>query len=194
VPSIFNASDFQDYSLRLASLLSEHNWDSVAILANDLVQAWENGNQVLICGNGGSAANAIHWANDLFYVIAKAGGKGMRVLALPANQAVVTCLANDISYDEIYSKQVATFGQPGDLLIVLSGSGNSPNVVGAIQAAKTLGMKSFAITGFSGGECRKLADVPIHFPVNDMQIAEDLQSVICHMLAQTLCKVRKAHE
>ena len=184
----FTATDFQNYASRLAETLTQQAWEQVAILANDLLTAWKKGRQVLICGNGGSAANAIHWANDLFYVIAKSGGTGMRILGLPANQAVMTCLANDISYDHIFSTQVSTFGQKGDLLIVLSGSGNSSNLVRAMATAKSMGIKTYALTGFSGGECRKLADVPVHFPVNDMQIAEDLQLVVCHMLAQTLSK------
>ena len=191
MPPRFTSLDFNDYASRLAETLAGQCWDQVAELANDLADAWQNGRQVLICGNGGSAANAIHWANDLFYVIAKSGGQGIRIMALAANQAVMTCLGNDIGYDDIFSTQVSTFGQAGDLLIVLSGSGNSPNVVNALQAAKARSMKSFALTGFSGGECRRLADVPVHFPVEDMQIAEDLQLVVCHMLAQTLSKIPK---
>lgn len=184
----FTALDFSDYAIRLAAILTGHCWKQVAKLANALAEASHYGRQVLICGNGGSAANAIHWANDLFYVNAKAGGKGIRIIALPANQSVMTCLANDMSYEEVFSTQVSTFGRARDLLIVLSGSGNSPNVVRALQAAKAIGMKSFSLTGFTGGECRKLADVAVHFPVNDMQIAEDLQIVVCHMLAQNLSK------
>jgi len=192
MPPKFTATDFQTYAARLSDILNRQCWDQVEVLANDLLDAWRRGRQVLICGNGGSAANAIHWANDLFYVIAKTGGKGMRILALPANQAVTTCLANDIGYDDVFSTQVATFGREGDLLIVLSGSGNSPNVVRALHAAKGIGMKTIALTGYSGGECKNLADVPVHFPVDDMQIAEDLQLIVCHMLAQTLCKAAPA--
>ena len=120
------------------------------------------------------------------YGIAKKTGGGLRVNALSANAAVLTCLANDVGYDHIYSEQLAVLGEQGDLLIVLSGSGNSPNVVAALDQAKIMGIESCAILGFSGGKCKDLADIPIHFAINDMQIAEDLQLIIGHMMMQRL--------
>jgi D-sedoheptulose 7-phosphate isomerase len=149
-------------------------------------EAWQAGRRVFLCGNGGSAANAMHIANDLLYGIAMKG-TGMRVSALPSNGSVVTCLANDLGYDEIFSRQLKVHGEAGDILIVLSGSGNSPNVVKALEQARSLRMKSFAILGYTGGKCLQLADVPIHFSVNDMQICEDLQLIVGHMLMQWLC-------
>jgi D-sedoheptulose 7-phosphate isomerase len=157
-------------------------------LANDLHQAWQDGRRVFICGNGGSAANAIHWANDFLYPIAKSGGKGMKMSALPANVSVLTCLANDIGYDEIFAAQLATEAEQGDILIVLSGSGNSPNIIKALKQARASGMKSFALLGYSGGVCKELADVILHFPVDDMQLVEDLQLIVGHMLLQVLCQ------
>ena len=96
----------------------------------------------------------------------------------------MTCLGNDIGYENIFSFQLETLGAKGDILIALSGSGNSPNILNAINAAKRMGIKSYAILGFNGGKCLSLADVSIHFPVNDMQIAEDLQLITGHMLMQ----------
>ena len=136
--------------------------------------------------NGGSAGNAIHLANDYLYGIAKETGKGLRVQALPANSAVMTCLANDVGYDSIFSEQLAVLGQSGDLIICLSGSGNSPNILKVLDQAKTMGIQTCAILGFSGGKAKALADIPLHFPVDDMQIAEDLQLVVGHMLMQYL--------
>ena len=106
--------------------------------------------------------------------------------ALSANPAVMTCLGNDIGYDKIFSEQLAVQAQAGDLLIALSGSGNSPNIVSTIKQAKAMGVKSYAVLGYSGGKCKDLADVAIHFPIDDMQIAEDMQLVIGHMLMQWL--------
>jgi len=146
---------------------------------------------VFICGNGGSAANAVHLANDFLYGIDKPAGRGLRVIALPANTAVMTCLANDVSYAEVFSQQLMALAQPGDLLIALSGSGNSPNIVRALEEARKLGMKTAAILGYSGGRCLALPDFAIHFEVNDMQVAEDLQMVVGHIAMQELCARRK---
>jgi D-sedoheptulose 7-phosphate isomerase len=181
-------SDFTDYAGRLAAALQAQDWSGVADLANELHAAWKEGRRVYICGNGGSAANAIHWANDMLFVIARSGGPGLAITALPANQAVLTCLGNDIGYENIFSHQLDTFGKKGDVLIAMSGSGNSPNIVKVLEKSRALGMKSYALLGFSGGVCKPLADVVIHFAVNDMQIVEDLQLAVCHMLAQSLAK------
>jgi len=174
------------YAATLAEVLKKSDFEKIDLLSKALLLAWREDRQVFICGNGGSAANALHITNDLFYGIAKESGKGLRVHALPANQSILTCLANDISYEEIFSQQLMVMGRPGDLLIALSGSGNSPNIVKAIDAAKGIGMKTFAILGYSGGKCLKLADVPIHFQVDDMQVAEDLQLIVGHMAMQWL--------
>lgn len=177
---------FADYSIRLQSVLATSDWSAVEQLAADMQLCWQEGRRVFLCGNGGSAGNAIHLANDFLYGIAKTTGGGLKVLALSANAAVLTCLANDVGYEHIFSEQLAVQAQKGDLLIALSGSGNSGNIVRAIEQAKVMGVKSFAILGFTGGQCMQLADVPIHFPVDDMQIAEDLQLVVGHMLMQWL--------
>jgi D-sedoheptulose 7-phosphate isomerase len=151
-----------------------------------MLRCWLEKRQVFFCGNGGSAGNAVHLANDFLYGIAKKTGGGLRVQALSANTAVMTCLANDVGYESIFSEQLAVQAQAGDLLIALSGSGNSPNIVRVIEQAKAMDVKSYAILGFTGGKCKELADVPIHFPVNDMQIAEDMQLIVGHMMMQWL--------
>lgn len=184
-----NVSLFHDYGRKLTDALASQDWQNGTVLANELAAAWQEGRRVFICGNGGSAANAIHWANDFLYPIAKSGGKGMKMSALAANVAVLTCLANDTGYDQIFAAQLATEAEPGDVLIVLSGSGNSPNIVKALKQAKASGMKSFALLGYSGGACKDLADVVLHFPVHDMQVVEDLQLIVGHMLLQALSKI-----
>lgn len=181
---------FSRYADRLTDVLASSDWSSVTCLAKDMRAAWEAGNQVFFCGNGGSAGNAVHLANDFIYGVAKRTGGGIRALALSANSAVMTCLANDVGYDRIYCEQLAVQGREGDILIVLSGSGNSPNIVSVLERARAMRIKSYAILGYSGGLSKSLADVAIHFPVNDMQIAEDLQLIVGHMLMQWLYENR----
>jgi len=174
------------YSSRLQGVLASSDWSNVNLLAQDMLRCWQEKRQVFFCGNGGSAGNAVHLANDFLYGIAKKTGGGLKVQALSANSAVMTCLANDIGYESIFSEQLAVQAQAGDLLIALSGSGNSPNIVRVIEQAKAMNVKSYAILGFTGGKCKEIADVPIHFPVNDMQIAEDMQLIVGHMMMQWL--------
>ena len=176
---------FEAYASRLEEILRTYDWSRVKMLAEALRGAWNEGHRVFLCGNGGSAANAMHIANDLLFGISKEG-MGIRVSALPSNSSIVTCLANDVGYDEIFARQLRVHGEKGDVLIVLSGSGNSPNIVKALQEARVVGMQTFAILGYSGGKCLELADCPIHFPVDDMQVCEDLQLVVGHMTMQWL--------
>lgn len=177
---------FRDYAVRLQATLAAADLAPVETLAKALLEAWRAGRSVYLCGNGGSAGNAIHLVNDLIYGAVQGRGPGIRAHALPANAAVVTCLANDTDYAEVFALQLQTFAQPGDILLALSGSGNSPNILRAIEAGRALGMKTFAVLGYSGGKARGLVDVPIHFPVDDMQISEDLQLVVGHMVMQWL--------
>ena len=145
---------------------------------------------MFIAGNGGSAGNAVHLANDFLYAMSKRPGSGLCVQALPANPAVITCLANDEGYDSIFALQLAVQARAGDVLIVFSGSGNSPNILRALEEAKRIGLTSYAVLGYSGGAAKALADVPIHFEIDDMQIAEDMQLIIGHMLMQWLMTFR----
>jgi D-sedoheptulose 7-phosphate isomerase len=178
------------YLNRLQSCFTEANLGAIAILAKALRQAWIEGRDVYICGNGGSAANAIHLANDLHYGIGACGPgaklPGLRVEALPANSGVITCLANDTGYDNIYAHQLKVKGRKGDLLLVLSGTGNSDNVIRALETASKMGINSFAILAFSGGRCRELADTTIYFDIKDMQVAEDTQLIVGHLCMQWL--------
>ena len=154
--------------------------------ARDFNYAWKKGKQLFICGNGGSAANAIHLANDYLYGISPNKQPALRANALTANSSILTCLGNDIGYDAIFSEQLKTLGQSGDSILVFSGSGNSANVINAIETAKNLEIESYAILGFNGGKCKQIADHCIHIEVNDMQIAEDFQCIIGHMIMQLL--------
>ena len=145
---------------------------------------------MFICGSGGSAGNAIHLTNNFLYGIAKEAGVGIKIHLLSANAVVITCLANDVGYDYIYSEQLALQGWAGDLLIVLSGSGNSSNIFCVLGQAKTIDVKSYAILGHTGRNCKTLVDVSIHFPINDIYLVEGLQLVVGHMLMKWLYQSR----
>ena len=181
-----NPSPIRDYLSRALSALRPETELQLEKLVTALLDAWANDRNVFLCGNGGSAANAVHLANDFLHGLGVRKGKGLKVEALSANSAVVTCLANDLGYEHIFSAQLHVKGAPGDVLIALSGSGNSPNITKAIELANAIGMKTFAILGFSGGKCKDLAQISLHFPVDDMQIAEDLQTVVGHICMQRL--------
>lgn len=183
--SIF--SSFSDnYVARLKSALDLLPKSALEVLADALVRAWKEKRQVFIFGNGGSAGNAIHLANDYLYGVSRQLGKALRVHALPANSAVLTCLANDEGYESIFIQQLAVLANPGDVAIALSGSGNSPNILRALEYCRDNKIQSFAILGFAGGQAKSLADHPIHIPVDDMQISEDLQIVVGHLMMQWL--------
>ena len=184
----FRLSSFAEqskaYLARLQNACEAIPLDKVELLADALLDAWKHKRQVFIFGNGGSAGNAIHLANDFIFGISKKFGSGLRIHALPANTSVITCLANDIGYESIFEYQLGLMSNPGDVVIALSGSGKSPNIVKALEYAKKSQLQSFAILGYSGGKSLNLAQTPIHVPINDMQIAEDLQIIIGHMLMQ----------
>lgn len=175
-----------DYGSRLAEVLVRQDWSGVERLADELHDCWSSGRHVFLCGNGGSAANAIHLANDFLYPISKRHGSGLRVTALPANPATLTCIANDEGYEEIFATQLAVLARAGDVLVVLSGSGNSPNILRAIDQAKAMSLKTFAIVAYSGGRAKAMADVAIHVAADDMQIAEDMQLIVGHAIMQWL--------
>lgn len=182
------------YLNKLQRCFTSENISAIETLAEELLLAWKEGRNVFICGNGGSAANAIHIANDLHYGIGSCGPgpaiPGLNIVALTANSAIITCLANDTCYANIFAHQLQVKSNPGDLLIVLSGSGNSANVVEALKMAAKLELKSFAVLAFDGGLCKKLANTAIHFEIDDMQIAEDTQLLIGHLCMQWLGKMK----
>ena len=179
---------FSDYSKRLADTLDEVNWTSVLRLSKELLATKIRGSRVFLCGNGGSAANANHIANDLVYAVTEHTGSGFDAVSLAANSAVLTCLANDVGYENIFSEQLAVSGRENDLLLVLSGSGSSENIINALIMAKKLKMRTAAILGFDGGKCMKITDCAVHVDVNDMQISEDIQLVVGHMIMKWLKK------
>ena len=153
-----NTKNFQTSSLvyinSLSTLFTKDVINNIEKLAHHLLKIWREERNVFICGNGGSAANAIHIANDFHYGVGACGNppiiKGLKVEALTANSGILTCLSNDIGYENIFSHQIETKANKDDLLIVLSGSGNSENICKALKKASEIGLCSYAILGFSG--------------------------------------------
>lgn len=152
-----------------------------------LESAYREGRAVYMIGNGGSAANASHFAEDLSMgAMPDLEGKRFRVLSLTDNTSFITALANDKGYDRVFELQLRQFGQKGDILVVISGSGNSPNVVRASEYAKSIGMTVVALTGFDGGKMKTLADLSVHVPHPHMCQSEAVHSIVQHIVADLL--------
>lgn len=185
-PRLMSKSLFQSYAQDLNRVIEQIDWTGLEPIAHALLVAWKRDSTVFTAGNGGSSGNAVHLANDFLWGAAPDSGKGLRVHALNANESIISCLGNDLSYDRVFSEQLRVMGRPGDILIVMSGSGNSPNILRAIEMAKEKRMTTVGFLGFDGGKALEAVDLSIHFPITDMQISEDLQQVVGHMLTRWL--------
>jgi phosphoheptose isomerase len=150
----------------------------------EIADALAAGGKLLICGNGGSAAESQHLAAELVGRFKRPDRAGLPAIALGSDVAVLTAWANDARFDEVFAREVGALGRPGDVLVVLSTTGRSRNLVRAIQAARERGMRSVAFLGRDGGQCRKLCDVPVVVPVNDTQRIQEVQLLVLHTLCQ----------
>jgi D-sedoheptulose 7-phosphate isomerase len=156
---------------------------------SDLIEsAYHAGRLVFIIGNGGSGANASHFCEDLAKCTLRdfEGQKRLRVLSLTDNVAWIMAVANDLSYERIFLEQLKNLASPGDLLLAISGSGNSPNVLRAVEWANANGLTTVGITGFSGGELRPLAHHGLHVDVDDMGLVESLHLTVFHWVIDDL--------
>jgi D-sedoheptulose 7-phosphate isomerase len=160
---------------------------AVESVSNALLQARDQGSRIFVVGNGGSAATASHMATDLML------GSGLvdpplRVVALTDNQALITATGNDISFDQVFSRQLIHLAERGDILMAVSASGNSPNVLACVDAAKKLGLTTIAFTGFDGGQLAALADLLVHVPtrMGAYGPVEDVHLVVNHMITEQL--------
>jgi phosphoheptose isomerase len=139
---------------------------------------------IFVCGNGGSAAISDHFLCDHSKGIYNDTKFFPKIVSLPSNMSLLTAIGNDISYDSVFSYQLDMFADPGDVLVVISSSGNSPNILSALRTAKASNMKTIALVGFDGGEAKDLADIVLHVPVNNYGIVEDAHQAIMHVIAQ----------
>ncbi len=178
------------YKINFNSVFDDKFEIKTISLANKILNCWKKNKNIFIIGNGGSGANAIHLANDLLYGAGFSNKKGIKIEALNSNQAVITCLSNDVGYEFIFSEQIKVKGGKGDLLIILSGSGNSKNIIEAIKISKKMKIDTFGIIGFDGGKSKKLLDDYIHILINDMQIVEDFQMVVGHVCSKFFSRIK----
>ena len=146
-----------------------------------------NGHTIFICGNGGSAATASHFCCDFNKGVSGNDGLNTNFICLSDNIPTMTAIANDVSYDEIFSYQLEGRMKKGDLLFVISGSGNSRNIVRAMEIAKTKGNTIIGLCGYDGGMVKKMSDCCIHVDVNNMQIVEDVHMILDHCMMFIIC-------
>lgn len=156
--------------------------DAIDAALNLLLKAFENGNTIYIFGNGGSSATASHFQNDFNKGVSEHTEKKFNFLCLNDNVATMMAVANDIGFEEVFRFQLRGHLKPGDLVVAISGSGNSANVINAAEYAKECGNQIIGLTGFGGGKLRELSDVSLHVPVNSMQITEDVHMVFDHLM------------
>lgn len=158
-----------------------------------LYNAYLSRKQIFTLGNGGSATTAIHFAGDLNKTtITKHDAPRFRARSLAENITLCSAWANDYGYVKVFSEQLINFMEAGDIVFAISGSGNSPNVIAAVEVAKQKGGKTIGLCGFSGGQLGRLADVPILCPNNNMLMIEDLHTAICHYY--TYCLIKRLAE
>jgi D-sedoheptulose 7-phosphate isomerase len=170
------------YVAELNRVLSELPWAELDRALAALEAAYDARRQVFIAGNGGSAATASHMANDLMLGVAKAGAPGFRVIALTDNVAALTAIGNDNGFEYLFEYQLRALAQPHDLLIVISGSGNSPNVLRAVQFAKESGLISVGFLGKDGGAARHACDISVVIPSYDYGPIEDAHMMLDHLI------------
>lgn len=191
-PDVDVRGTVQGYLGRLRAALDSLPVDAVEEIVHRLYAAYREGRKVLIVGNGGSAATASHMACDLaknvfgqFPGDATPTGR-FKVLSLTDNIPLMTAWANDAGYDRIFVEQVRTFTDPGDVLIAISGSGNSPNVVEAVKLARRLGAETIGILGFKGGKLKDLVDRAVIVSSDDYGPIEDLHMALDHIVTTCL--------
>jgi len=182
-----------DYVSGLKQALDLVPTEQVAALMQRLVDAYRGGKKVFVIGNGGSAATASHMACDLSKTILGHGPAGdrrrFRVMALTDNIPLVTAWANDVCYECVFAEQLKAWADPGDLVIVITGSGNSRNIIDAVKMARTLGAHTFGLLGFNGGETKDLVDEYVMVPVDNYGYVEDIHMMLDHLATAYLRSV-----
>lgn len=176
----------EQYLGQLQAVLNNLSTDMLAEICGLLKQARAEDRKIFIFGNGGSAATASHMACD-FGKNTRSSGRGrMRVICLNDNIPALSAYANDEGYEVIFAEPLKSLADPGDVVIAISGSGNSPNVLNGVRAAREMGIRTIGLTGFAGGELAGLVDHCLVVPSNSMEQIEDVHMIIDHMLTMIL--------
>lgn len=176
-----------NYRERVIHVLKNLNLENVNTIMNVLENARLNGNKIFICGNGGSAATASHYCCDFNKGVSEELVEKYDFECLSDNVPTMMAIANDIGYEEVFRFPLKNKMKSGDVIIGISGSGNSKNVINAMNYAKECNGITIAIVGYDGGKMKELADYNVHININDMQISEDLHMILNHMMMWVLC-------
>jgi D-sedoheptulose 7-phosphate isomerase len=179
-------SIISNYLAGVQRLIAQVPEERIERLADRLEETWQEGRRVLLMGNGGSSATASHIVNDLQKCIYLDSGKPLRALCLSDNTPLVLAWGNDTEFANIFEPQIECWAEPGDLVIGISGSGNSPNVLRAIEAANRRGARTFGLAGFQGGRLAQTAQECIVIESDSMQQIEDLHMILLHAVFVTL--------
>ncbi len=172
-------------AIQLKSRFFEAELDRIVAQADDMAERLRRGCKILVCGNGGSAADAQHLAAELSGRYVKER-KPLAGLALTTDTSALTAIANDYSYDDVFSRQVQALGRPGDVLIGISTSGNSGNIIRAVDAAKALGMHTIGLLGRDGGKLKALVDEPLVVPSTVTARIQEVHQMVYHFWCECL--------
>ena len=182
-----------EYRGKLIAALNGIDLAEVDAFLEVLSSARDAGSTIFTCGNGGSAATASHFATDLGKGASYGRPARFKVMALTDSVSTITAYANDVSYDVVFAEQLINHAKPGDVLVCISGSGNSPNVLRAVEAAKTAGLTTVGMTGFAGGALGPMVDLHINVPDDHMGRIEDAHMSLCHMIAFSFIDEHHTH-
>ncbi|MDO5309321.1 MAG: SIS domain-containing protein [Planctomycetia bacterium] len=183
------ANFLTQYAGQVAEDLMRSNFRTLAKIGEIILKTKETGARIYTAGNGGSAATASHMCNDLLKGARVCGREGYRAVCLNDSTPIVTCLANDFAYEDIYAIQLRSYANPGDVLIVFSGSGNSPNIVKGLQVAKEMGLTTIGFGGRDGGKMKDFCDEILIAPTNSMEQLEDMHMLYEHALVSLMQRV-----
>ncbi len=184
--------DIRHYFSAIQDLLDLIPFDAVEGVVEVLASANRDRHTVFICGNGGSAATATHFACDLAKRPTVDGQPRFRVVALTDNLALMTAISNDISYEAVFAEQLVPLVRPGDVVIGISGSGNSKNVLNAMQVARDAGAITVGFCGYDGGKLKGMVDYPVHVPSHVMAMVEDVHLMLEHAICERLLALNHA--
>ena len=182
------------YFEEMARAASTIDLDQVERAASILVDAYTRGATVFSCGNGGSASISNHLQCDHSKGVRNGTDLSPRVISLTTNMALLTAIANDIGYEKVFTHQLESNARPGDVLVVISSSGRSPNIVEALSWAREHKVRTIALTGFSGGEARQQAEAAVHIESENYGVIEDLHQAVMHAIAQYIRQSRMSDE
>lgn len=177
----------ENYIAEHARVFSSMDVNEIQSAINFVVDKIKSGKKIITCGNGGSASTASHYITDWNKMYNLASKSKLRGICLTDNIGLITAYGNDLSYEDVFAGQIDALMDEGDLLVVVSGSGNSPNIIKAIEAARLTGGAVLGVLGYDGGAAKPLCDVVYHTPSFDMQICEDLHLSFGHMVMKTIC-------